>query len=1034
MVATDDETDEWGDDVELAEFTTKDAYLVPVTFSELDEVEDDFYFEDPDDSDLETSAELPRPVPSVWPLLHIEGTLEGGGEHDIAVGYSVRSLTNSLDLYVLLCPTPADPLSTTSWEAPTIQVDIDVPTVIAGVWLVTFEPMSAASAPPNDVVLEIVVDHGVISLDADFDTEAASTLVDIRQATSKRAMTAAGTLESVNRTLHYLSYRCGYNCPLLDTITLTVRHENGRFEHRHQRKIWVELREPLPVPKVVLNQNVVDMSAEDTAFQFAQISLSGTPSQEASLSASPEVAGAWTPDEDPAWLSPVMPAAKTYTLDVTVSTGAIFCTVEIAQCRDDNRPQSSAQSLSGSFAALSKALTTLTYQPPLNWNSEQHFGNHIVEWTFRVSDGTLVNETYADLVVAPRVDPPVISVPSVLEDAWQFTTDHLSRLRRQCLPVAIWEDAAFQFDGLSVRAADMSAKDELALFNVAVSVRYGTLSVGSAARCVSRYTGPDSASVFAFTASLACVNQVLDALTYTSNAHFSGADALELRVETASTQENGSFDTATIPLTIVEVNDAPYVATASREFYSCDEDIACVLTDIELLEPDTSGNEDRLMVTITVAHGSVELLYAADVTASVQVFEPAGANGMVLTVEGTLEHLNRAMSSVVFTSAKDWNSLGASNEDNSGSSDYFDTISITAADFADFNISTTSVLRVYVAPSPDPVLIHPPTNLLVSAVDDENGVEAVRGDEDAELSIRGLAFASVDETSRSTLFVRMSVAHGRLSLPVTDGVSLDGSDGVDTAERELSLRGTLANVNRSVVFVRYLPDSNYAGNDALEVEVHAVDEYTREATPTATISVAIVLEPVNDAPSWDVLTPSVPAQLDEPTLISGVSLYDVDVANVDCSVISCVMDVTIEATHGFVTLPRLSQPALFSTTTDVAADGSPLERSSFLMISGTPAELNVALSEIVFELDRSEYYRADTPSRSHVAVLLRVDDRGNFGKGGPQTSATTGFIRPIAWTVHGLLLVVPHVVLTLDEDQNYTFDGAVHVHDADAAR
>jgi ELWxxDGT repeat protein len=895
------------------------------------------------------------------------------------------------------------------------------------VWLIVFESLTDDATSRNDVVLEITADHGTISLDEGFELEAASMLpIDVRL--FKRAMTIAGPLDSTNRTLGHLSYRCGYNCPLLDAVTLTIRHTIEHFEHRHQRKIWVELREPLVVPKVVLDQNVAHMSVEDSAFQFAQIFLRGTPSQEASLLSNPN---AWIPDANPEWLSTAMPAAETYTLDITVSTGAVFCTFEIAQCSDDRRSQSSVQSLVGSFAALSMALQALAYQPPVNWNSEQHLDALVVEWTFRVSDGARVNETYADLVVSPRVDPPVIVVPSVLEDAWLFTTDHLSPLRLQCLPVTISEDEAFQFDGLSVRATDLFARDELALFHVAMSVQRGTLSADRAARCVSRYSGSDRSNRFSFTAGLACTNQVLEALTYTSNPHFSGGDTLELRVETVSTSEMEAADTVAIPLTVVEVNDAPYIVTTSREFYSCDEDLACVITDLKLIDPDSAASGDRLKVTISVEIGSVALLYDTDAAVSVKFFE---SEGMVLTIEASLAHLSRVLSSVVYTSAKDWNSLETSNEDEFDGREHFDTITITATDFSAFNASTTSVFRVFIAPTADPVVIHPPGNLRVSAVDGEDGTEAIRGDEDAELSIRGLAFSSVDETSRSSLFVRLSVAHGRLLLPVTDGVSIDGSVGGNDAERELSLRGTFAHVNRSVAFVRYTPDANFVGSDAFEVQVFAVDEYTGELTPTTTISVDILLEPVNDAPSWDVLTPSVSAQLDEPTLISGISLRDIDLEGVDCHTISCVMDVTIDASNGFVSLPRLSQPAIFSTADGVAADGSPLKQSSFLVISGTVPELNAALSEIVFELDRSEFYRADIPSRSHVAVSLRADDRGNFGKGGPQTSTTTVFVRPIEWTVHGLLLAVPHTVLSLDEDQNYTFGGQVWLHDPDAAR
>lgn len=78
VMTFDEDTGQWSGDLEQTEFTTADAYLVPSFYSDPEEIEieDEFDFDDSQLEPIEEPASQPSPV---WPLLHIEGTLEGGG-------------------------------------------------------------------------------------------------------------------------------------------------------------------------------------------------------------------------------------------------------------------------------------------------------------------------------------------------------------------------------------------------------------------------------------------------------------------------------------------------------------------------------------------------------------------------------------------------------------------------------------------------------------------------------------------------------------------------------------------------------------------------------------------------------------------------------------------------------------------------------------------------------------------------------------------------------------------------------------------
>ncbi|RLN92907.1 hypothetical protein BBJ28_00006860 [Nothophytophthora sp. Chile5] len=721
------------------------------------------------------------------------------------------------------------------------------------------------------------------------------------------------------------------------------------------------------------------------------------------------------------------PESASYTLEVAVSSGAIAIP-QTEGGTNDGKAQSTAKlKLQDSYKGLARALDRLVYFPPQNWNEEQFPGGHIVEWNFSVSFENRSVETYADLVITPRVDAPVITVPQMLEEPTRYMGDYLSLWRLECLPMICDEDSPMTLEGFSVRTVDVthSQLSTSDLLTASLAVSHGVLSLGdtSSANCIRQYVGPQSVKHISFKAGVECINRVLTATTYIGEPNFSGTDQLTLQVAYSKGPPSAS-DEVVVSIIVMELNDAPYVDVPSV-YYTADEDVPLVIEDLQLRDPD--AEQDSLRLTIEAAYGHLALLRSTGIALTTATVTRNTGEATRLTLVGSLEELNAAISSVVYTSAKDWNSLQyhPSDGDNGAvENDGFDTITIEATDFSIFNGSTASVLYVYVSPTPDLVVIDLPSNVETSVyANDPAGT--LRGDEDSWILARGLQFSSADDTSQTTLLASLSVMHGTILLSHLAGLTFLEKTGNDA--KRVKVKGTFANVNECVAGLRYLPDPDFFGRDSLIVDANAVDEYTQQHTPTTSISVDITVDPINDAPMWTVGSSTTrEVQQGLPTNVAGVSFEDVDLVGLDCAVASCQMDLILEASHGFVTLPRLSSLAFSGDTNS--------KKSSYAVVSGTPEELNVVLSELIFELDAPEYYRADELSRTDIKLQLTIDDRGTFGRGGPQLSSTTVLFNPVLWAPHELLVVTPDEVLALDEDTAYVFDGGLQLVDPDSTR
>ncbi|KAF1313272.1 hypothetical protein FI667_g17529, partial [Globisporangium splendens] len=305
---------------------------------------------------------------------------------------------------------------------------------------------------------------------------------------------------------------------------------------------------------------------------------------------------------------------------------------------------------------------------------------------------------------------------------------------------------------------------------------------------------------------------------------------------------------------------------------------------------------------------------------------------------------------------------------------------------------------------------------------------SIHGDEDTWIQVHDLSFASVDDMAKITLQISLSATSGLLELSTTSGVTF--LDETRNKRKLLTFKGTFANVNRSVSALRYLPDPNFNGVDQIVIAAATVDEYTRGESQETTATILVHIDAVNDPPVWDVSSAdNVIVKPMSPTLIRGVHFEDADLTDAVCTTTeSCTMDLVIEFSHGRLSLPRLFEE--LESSVQVI-----LQKPGYIALEGTPDHLNFVLHDMVFQLEDIEATQQAFLDLNDIGLMLTVDDRGTFGKGGPRVSVTTLFLHLASGSTRGLSIIAPaDKVLLMDEDTAYVFrDKILKIHDSDVA-
>nr|WP_244830282.1 type I secretion C-terminal target domain-containing protein [Aeromonas sobria] len=193
-------------------------------------------------------------------------------------------------------------------------------------------------------------------------------------------------------------------------------------------------------------------------------------------------------------------------------------------------------------------------------------------------------------------------------------------------------------------------------------------------------------------------------------------------------------------------------------------------------------------------------------------------------------------------------------------------------------------------------------------------------------------------------------------------------------------------------------------NGALDLKITAQSLDNGALGPVVNGTIHVDVSPVNDAPINVLPTTPQVAQEDQPFVIQGLQVKDVDAG-------SSPIKITLSVEHGTLTLPAGSGVTVVGNGT-----GS-------LVLTGTLAALNVLLSGGVTYQGNSDFHGSD-------ALTMVTNDQGNTGSGGAlsDTDVLPIEVQPVNDAPINQLPTAP---LVAQEDQPYTIHG-LQVKDVDA--
>ena len=353
------------------------------------------------------------------------------------------------------------------------------------------------------------------------------------------------------------------------------------------------------------------------------------------------------------------------------------------------------------------------------------------------------------------------------------------------------------------------------------------------------------------------------------------------------------------------MNDAPVNTVPGAQ--SVAEDTALPIAGVSVADIDSSA----LTTTLNVSSGTLNVTAGAGVS---------GNGTASVTITGTAAQINAALAGLAYTGNPNFNGG--------------DTLTVATSDGTATDTDTVAIT------------VNPVNDAPVNTVP---GAQSVA--EDTALPIAGVSVADIDSSALTTT---LSVSSGILNVTAGAGVTGNGTASV-------TITGTAAQINTALAGLTYTGNLNFNGGDTLTVA-------TSDGTATDTDTIAITVNPVNDAPALDLdannsTTPGA-------NYLTGFTDGGPAVAIVDTDVL--ITDDDTELTSATVTLTNhdtddvLVAGALPPGITASAYDSA----TGILTLTGTAslAAYQTALQQITFD------NTGTTPSTATRVIDIVVND------------------------------------------------------------
>ena len=360
------------------------------------------------------------------------------------------------------------------------------------------------------------------------------------------------------------------------------------------------------------------------------------------------------------------------------------------------------------------------------------------------------------------------------------------------------EDTALSISGLSVSDIDANGGTE----SVTLTVLHGTLTLGSTTGLTFAVGSGAGDVTMTFDGTIADLNTALAGLSYQGDLNYNGSDTLNVTIsDNGHTGIGGAHsDSSTVAITVNPVNDAP---TGADNTITISEDTSHTFStsDFGFSDVDTGDSLSEVGFATLPLTGRLTL------------------NGIDVTGGQVVSAANIAAGYLVFTPDANANGVG------------YASFEFQVADSAHAFDPTARTMTVDVTPVNDAPHVTVPSAQTVN--------------EDTALSISGLSVSDIDANG-GTESVTLTVLHGTLTLGSTTGLTFAVGSGA--GDVTMTFDGTIADLNTALAGLSYQGDLNYNGSDTLNVTISDNGHTGIGGAHSDSSTVAITVNPVNDAP------------------------------------------------------------------------------------------------------------------------------------------------------------------------------------------
>ncbi|MBI5498098.1 MAG: tandem-95 repeat protein [Deltaproteobacteria bacterium] len=489
--------------------------------------------------------------------------------------------------------------------------------------------------------------------------------------------------------------------------------------------------------------------------------------------------------------------------------------------------------------------------------------------------------------------------------------------------------------------------------NQAVTEDSGTTTVANWA--TARSAGPANESGQTLTFILANDNNALfsvqpavspaGTLTFTPAANASGTANLTVYVQDNGGVANGGVDvspTQSFTVAVSALNDAPVITTPAGA-QTVNEDTALIFSGARLVSvADVDVASGSLQVTLIATNGTASLSGIVGLVFSTGT----GTNDATMTFTGALADVNTALNGMAFTGTP-LHYNGAAQLDLTVD-DQGNTPAPAQQGTASIPVSTNAVNDAPVNNVPAAGQSTPQNTDLVFNTANGN-----------RIYVQDVDHGGLTEQ------VHLTVLYGYLTLASTTGINFD--TGVD-GSADLTISGTVNNLNAALNGMRYSPNTGYTGPDTLTVDTSDLGRTGSGGVRTDLDTVGITvlapnLPPVNTVPAAQ--------STNEDTSLAFSTAGGNRIALSDPDAASATVELALTATNGVL--------KLFTTTGITFQSGA--DDTAAMTLRGTLLALNAALDGMLF--------KPTAQFSGGASVSLVTDDLGNTGTGGAKQDSDT---------------------------------------------